>query len=202
VVAAVDEHAARCDPLLDGALVALGVFELARFVEHVEDRHVRRRADRERAEAALVEVAAREQPFLKYVADLERGCKECGVEFRYGTDVLRQPDLLAPFDRIVVATGAKYRYGLGALVPGLLDAGWGRSALARRLFDSRAVREWFYYSARRGTAQAIHAIARPGQKLVVIGDARSAGKGKEAIADAFRAALQGGSATQARAGTS
>jgi pantothenate kinase len=117
-------------------------------------------------------------------------------------DLLRQPDVLASYDRIVVATGAKYRYGLGALVPRLLDAGWGRSALARRLFNMPAAREWFYYSARRGTAQAIGGIARSGQKLVVIGDARSAGKGKEAIADAFRAALQAESITQAKAASS
>jgi 2,4-dienoyl-CoA reductase-like NADH-dependent reductase (Old Yellow Enzyme family) len=148
------------------------------------------------------EVAAREKPFLKYVADLERGCKESGVEFRYGVDVLRQPDAVASFDRIVVATGAKYRYGLGALVPRLLDAGWGRSTLARKLFDSPAVREWFYYRARRGTAHAIRGIARSGQKVTIIGDARRAGKGKEAIADAFRAALQGGATTQTREGSS
>lgn len=142
------------------------------------------------------EVEAREKPFLKYVADLERGCKESGVEFRYGVDARRQPDALASFDRIVVATGAKYRFGLGALVPRLLDAGLGRSTLARKLFDSPAVREWFYYRARRVTAHAIRSLARSGQKVTVIGDARRAGKGKEAIADAFRAALQGDAITQ------
>jgi len=148
------------------------------------------------------EVAAREQPFRKYIADLARGCKESGVEFRYGVDVLRQPDAVASFDRIVIATGAKYRFGLGALVPRLLDAGWGRSTLARKLFDSPAVREWFYYRARRGTAHAIRGIARSGQEVTTIGDARRAGKGKEAIADAFRAALQGDASTQTRENSS
>ena len=144
------------------------------------------------------DVEAREAPFEKYIADLERSCAEDGVEFRYGVDVLRQPAALAPFDRIVVATGAKYRYGLGALVPRLLDAGWGRSALARKLFESRAVREWFYYRARRGTAQALHLLAQPAQNVTIIGDARRAGKGKEAIADAFRAALLPGSGAPAK----
>lgn len=139
------------------------------------------------------EVAAREAPFRSYIADLEQGCKENGVEFRYGVDVLRQPEELASFDRVVVASGARYRFGLGALIPPLLDAGFGHSALARKLFDFPAVRDWFYYHARSGTAQAIHRLARPGQKLTIIGDALRAGKGKEAIADAFRAALQGGS---------
>lgn len=144
------------------------------------------------------EVAARETPFRKYIADLERSCKDGGVEFRYGVDVLRQTDALASFDRIVISTGAKYRFGLGALVPRLLDAGWGRTTLARKLFDRAAVREWFYYRARRATAPATGRFGRSGQKLTVIGDARQAGKGKEAIADAFRAALQSGAATIAK----
>ncbi len=144
------------------------------------------------------EVAAREQPFRKYIADLERSCRENGVEFRYGVDVLRQAETVASFDRIVVATGARYRFGLGALIPPLLDAGLGRSALARKLFDFPAVRDWFYYRARSGTAHAIRALARPGQKVTVIGDAGRAGKGKEAIADAFRAALQGDAATETK----
>ena len=147
------------------------------------------------------EVAARERPFQRYVADLERDCRENGVEFRYGVDVLRQPEALASFDRIVVATGARYRLGLGAFVPALLDAGLGRSALARKLFDSRALREWFYYRARRGTAHAMRRLVQSGQKVNVIGDARRAGKGKEAIADAFRAALQVGTANKAGEGS-
>ena len=40
-----------------------------------------------------------------------------------------------------------------------------------------------------GHAAALRLPAGPAQKLTVIGDARRAGKGKEAIADAFRAAL-------------
>lgn len=138
------------------------------------------------------EVAARETPFRKYIADMERGCKDDGVEFRYGVDVLREPDTLASFDRIVIATGASYRFGLGALIPRMLDAGYGHSTLARKLFDRVAVRKWFYYKARRATAPAFGGFARSGRKLIIIGDARRAGTGKEAIADAFRAALHGG----------
>jgi hypothetical protein len=61
-----------------------------------------------------------------------------------------------------------------------------------RLFASPALREWFYYKARRGTAPRYAYLARPGQTVTVIGDAARAGKSKQAIASAFEAALRGG----------
>ena len=45
--------------------------------------------------------------------------------------------------------------------------------------------------ARRATGDAVRGIARPGQEVVVIGDAAKAGKSKPAIASAFEAALLG-----------
>lgn len=135
------------------------------------------------------EVAAREAPFERYIDALVAGCQERGVEFRYGVDVLRAPHLLSDFDRLVVATGARYRFGFGAIVPRLLDAGFGRSRISRWLFNWSALRDWFYYRARRATGEQVARLARPGQKVTVIGDARAAGKGKDAIASAFHAAL-------------
>ena len=93
------------------------------------------------------------------------------------------------FNRVVVATGARYRFGLGALVPRLLDAGLGRGRIFQWLFNSPAIPDWFYYRARRATGERAARLARPDQKVIVIGDARVAGKGREAIADAFRAAM-------------
>jgi hypothetical protein len=52
-----------------------------------------------------------------------------------------------------------------------------------------AFRDWFYYRARRGTADRFKALAKPGQTVVAIGDAVAAGKSKAAIASAFEAAL-------------
>ncbi len=126
------------------------------------------------------------------------------MEYRYGVDVCRAPEVLDPFDRVVVATGACYRYGLGALVPRLLAAGRSKSALTRRLFASQGLRDWFYYRARRGRGAEIARLVHPGQKLLVIGDAARAGKGREAIEHAVRAAqfdpLTGAAvATQSRA---
>ena len=52
-------------------------------------------------------------------------------------------------------------------------------------------RDWFYYRARRGTAERLRRLANEKQAVVVIGDAVRAGKSKPAIASAFEAALLG-----------
>jgi NADPH-dependent 2,4-dienoyl-CoA reductase/sulfur reductase-like enzyme len=134
------------------------------------------------------EVEAREAPLRAFVDELERGCRQMGAVFRYATDVVLSPEVLAPFDRIVVATGARYRYGLGLLVPGLLGAGLGRRGPLRYIFDAKTVRDWFYTRGRRGRGGRVAGVARPDQKVQVIGDAAAAGKAKEAIGDAVRAA--------------
>jgi hypothetical protein len=135
------------------------------------------------------EVAASEQSFERYVADLVAACSGKGVEFRFGSDVADRPELLEPFDRVVVATGAAYRFGLGPIAKGLLDCGAARWPGASRLFSAPGFRDWFYYRGRRGTAERFKPLARPGQTVVAIGDAVAAGKSKPAIASAFEAAL-------------
>jgi hypothetical protein len=98
---------------------------------------------------------------------------------------------LVAFDRIVLATGADYRYGLGPLASGLLDLGAGHWPGMARLFSNERLRQWFYYRARRGNADRFRQLARPGQIVIAIGDAVKAGKSKEAIASAFEMALLG-----------
>jgi hypothetical protein len=98
---------------------------------------------------------------------------------------------LAPFDRIVIASGAAYRFGLGPFAHWMLDGRLARAPGVSRLFSSAALREWFYHKARRGTATRIARLARPGQIVTVIGDAAQAGKSKPAISSAFEAALLG-----------
>src|SRR5579862_83797 len=121
-------------------------------------------------------VEASEQSFTRYIDNLVAACEKNGVTFRYGIDVTRAPELLQPFDRIVIASGAAYRFGLGRLPAMLLDLGAGRWPGLRQLFARDSFRDWFYYRARRGTAESFRALARPGQKLVAIGDAVAAGK--------------------------
>jgi hypothetical protein len=116
-------------------------------------------------------------------------CKKNGVVFRFGTDVTVDPTVLTPFDRIVIATGAAYRFGLGPFAAWALDSGAARWPGIARLLSNAKLRDWFYYRGRRATADRFKPLAHPRQIVTVIGDAASAGKSKPAIASAFDAAL-------------
>jgi 2,4-dienoyl-CoA reductase-like NADH-dependent reductase (Old Yellow Enzyme family) len=137
------------------------------------------------------EVAANEKSLQRYIADLAAACAMKNVALCFSTDVTATPELLTPFDRIVIATGAAYRFGLGPLVRAVLDSRLARAPGLSRLFGSEALRDWFYYKARRGTAARFKLLARPGQRVTIIGDAAGAGKSKQAITSAFGAALLG-----------
>jgi len=137
------------------------------------------------------EVEANDKSFARYVDDLHAGCAKKGVAFRFATDISADPSLLASFDRIVVASGATYRFGLGRLATWMLDRGVARAPGVAALFSLPTLRDWFYYRGRRATGARFTKLARPGQKVVVIGDAAKAGKSKQAIASAFAAALLG-----------
>jgi 2,4-dienoyl-CoA reductase-like NADH-dependent reductase (Old Yellow Enzyme family) len=139
------------------------------------------------------EVETDERSFARYVANLVAACQAKGVKFRFSTEVKTAAELLG-FDSIVIATGAEYRFGLGPLANWLLNTGIARAPGIARLFTSSATRNWFYYNARRGTAARFRRLARPGQRVIVIGDAAHAGKSKDAIAGAFQAALLAGGA--------
>jgi hypothetical protein len=137
------------------------------------------------------DVAANPASFERYVADMVAACRRKGVTFRFGADIAREPDLLAPFQRIVVATGAAYPFGTGGLTMTLLERGAGHWPLVSRLMKTAPVRDWFYYRARRATGHRFARLTKPGQAVMVIGDARTPGKSKEAIGSAFEAALLG-----------
>ena len=137
------------------------------------------------------EVVASEASFARYIDDLVAACSGKGVKFRWRCDVAAEPRVLAPFDRVVIATGASYRFGLGPIAAKMLDWGVARWPLLSRLFSTATFRDWFYYRARGGTAERFRQFAKPGQRVVAIGDAVAAGKSKEAIASAFEAALLG-----------
>jgi dimethylglycine catabolism A len=134
------------------------------------------------------DVAANQASFDRYIERMVAACSHKGVTFRYGVDV-RAPGELASFDRIVIATGARYRFG--PLPAMLLDRGAGHWPGLERIFKLPAFRNWFYERARRATGDDFRHLARPGQKVTVIGDAVRAGKSRPAIASAFEAALLG-----------
>ena len=135
------------------------------------------------------EVVAEQDSFDNYIEHMVAACMYKGAIFLYGVDVVRTPEPLATYHRIVIATGARYRFGLGRLPNLLLDWGVGRWPVLRWVFALGAFRDWFYHKARRGTGEASRRVARPRQKIVVIGDAFKAGKSRPAIAGAFEAAL-------------
>ncbi len=135
------------------------------------------------------EVEANQDSFDRYIESLVAACLHKGVVILYGVDVIEGPAPLARYDRIVFATGARYRFGLGRLPAYLLDRGAGRWPGVKRLFSAKAFRNWFYDKARSGTGEDYRRIARIGQKVVVIGDAANAGKSRPAIVSAFEAAL-------------
>jgi 2,4-dienoyl-CoA reductase-like NADH-dependent reductase (Old Yellow Enzyme family) len=137
------------------------------------------------------EVVANEKSFERYITDMVAACRMKNVTFRFATDVTATPESLTPFDRIVIASGAAYRFGLGPFARWMLDSRLARAPGVSRLFSSHALRDWFYHKARRGTATRIQRLARPGQIVTVIGDAAHAGKSKPAISSAFEAALLG-----------
>jgi threonine dehydrogenase-like Zn-dependent dehydrogenase len=136
-------------------------------------------------------VDAAEPSLAAYIDSLVSACRHDGVTLRMGSDPSRDPEMLARFDRVVVATGARYRFGLGTLVRALLRAGAGRRQPLRRVLASAVVRDWLYHRARAATGEALRHLAGPGRKVVVLGDARTPGKTADAVTDAFEAALLG-----------
>lgn len=136
------------------------------------------------------DVVAEQNSFDLYIDAMALACAAKGVDIRYHVDVMHWPELLRPFDRIVIATGAAYRFGLGPLVTALLDSGAARWPLVRQILSLPSLRDWFYHRARAPTGAAFQGLARPGQQVTVIGDALAAGKSRPAIASAFEAALR------------
>jgi 2,4-dienoyl-CoA reductase-like NADH-dependent reductase (Old Yellow Enzyme family) len=135
-------------------------------------------------------VRADEAALLAYVAELERECRRKGARFHYGADVGAHQTLVQAADRVVVATGARYRLGAGPAVRWVLETGLAKSRLGVRLFASERVRDWLYYRVRAGTGAAVaRRLHLHPDKVTVIGDAGRAGKAREAIAAAFEAAL-------------
>jgi hypothetical protein len=112
-----------------------------------------------------------------------------GVEIRTGTDPVRNPSLLAGFDHVVVATGARYPRGLGRIIRRALRMQLARNGLLRPLTSSDAARDWFYYRLRRAAGADVKRTLRPSASVEIIGDAGSAGKAEQAILSAYEAAF-------------
>lgn len=134
-------------------------------------------------------VEATPRSFERYIKSMTDDCERKGAQFRFGTDVLKHPEMLADFDDIVVAAGAAYRFGLERVVKTALDLGVGRWPGIRPLLSKPALRDWFYYRGRIPTGGRFERLKLPHQTLIVIGDAVIAGKSRQAIRSAFDAAF-------------
>jgi 2,4-dienoyl-CoA reductase-like NADH-dependent reductase (Old Yellow Enzyme family) len=136
------------------------------------------------------EVEASQRSFDRYIDALVCTCSKKGVQFKFRTDVVASPNIIAGFDDIVVATGASYRFGVERIIKAALNFGVGRWPGFRSVLSKPFVRDWFYYRGRVATGQALNRLNQECQKIIIIGDALKAGKSKEAIASAFDAAFQ------------
>jgi 2,4-dienoyl-CoA reductase-like NADH-dependent reductase (Old Yellow Enzyme family) len=134
-------------------------------------------------------VRADPRPLLAYVEALVERCRAEHVTLRFGADPLREPQALARYDRVVVATGARYAAGMAPLVRLLLGSGLARAWPFARLFSADGLRRWFYYGARRPNGAEDMARLPCGPIVEIVGDAARPGRAIEAIDGAVRAAL-------------
>lgn len=139
-------------------------------------------------------VAADDAPILAYVEALEADCRAREVAFRFASDPVERPDMLGPFDLVVVATGARYRPGLDRLLPLAIRSGLARRRPFSAVAGAPRVRSWFHDGARRPDDRLEKLLRAAGRRSVVIGDARVAGKAADAVMSAFAAALVDGDA--------
>ena len=119
------------------------------------------------------DVVANQESFDRYVRAAGRGLRARRAStFRYGIDVTRAPDLLAPFDRIVIATGARYRFGLGRFPRRCSTSAPAAGRACDRFSRAPTFRDWFYERARAPTGDSDPRGSRVrGSSVIVIGDA-------------------------------
>jgi 2,4-dienoyl-CoA reductase-like NADH-dependent reductase (Old Yellow Enzyme family) len=125
----------------------------------------------------------------RYVASMEQRCREAGVDIRLRTDATTDPELLKGFDIIVIATGAPYRWKVGALATKAIQSGLLRWPILRSIASHSRIRDWFYYTARKSDADRLIAHIETSVPVWVIGDAKRPGKSQKAIEEAFDAAI-------------
>jgi dimethylglycine catabolism A len=126
---------------------------------------------------------------LAYVDGLWRACEELGVRIHTATDPVADNGLLDGFDHVVVATGARYRFGVGPIIRGVLQMRLARKKPLRTLAGSNAARDWFYHRLRRAAGLEVKRRIAPGVSVEIIGDAALAGKTEAAILTAYEAAF-------------
>jgi len=113
-----------------------------------------------------------------------------GAQFKMSVDVQSQPHLLEPFDRIVFATGATYRFGIGGWVYVMLMTPLRHLAILDQIFQKDGFKNWFYTKARISPRVDWSQLVGDHQKYHIIGDAKTPGKSDAAIRGAYLLALK------------
>lgn len=133
-------------------------------------------------------VEANPESLRAYVQGLRRECEEAGVAIHTSCDVLAEPWRLADVDHVVVATGARYRLGLGWLFKSMLTSGMIRRRPWASIASADKWRDWFYYRLRRSGAIDPLQLMQGRRTSQILGDAIAPGKSEQAIMSAYAAA--------------
>ena len=130
-----------------------------------------------------------EESFQDYVASMHAMCLEFGVQFKMQVDPLENRSLLDGFDHVVIASGAHYRWGLGAAMRALIQSGLMRRAPLKRIAENKTVRSYFYSRLRAGWHDDLGIMKKERFSVEVIGDAARPGRSEQAIHSAYEAAF-------------
>jgi 2,4-dienoyl-CoA reductase-like NADH-dependent reductase (Old Yellow Enzyme family) len=136
------------------------------------------------------EVKTNPAAFHYFLEQLRQTCKIQGVHFQMGIHLEVNDSRLNGFDRIVIATGAKYRFGLSWLMNILLHPTISNAPWIQRIFSSDALKNILYYKARVSQLPTWIIKQKVAPKVHVIGDAKTPGKSDSAIQNAFSLAFQ------------
>ena len=136
------------------------------------------------------EVKSNPASFENFCQQLQQTCKMQGVDFQMGIHLQENDPRLSGFDRIVIATGASYRFGFSWLIQLLLHPQMTQSRILQNIFTSEPLKNWFYYKARSSKLPNWIINKKIAPKVQVIGDAKTPGKSDVAIQSAFSLALQ------------
>ncbi len=136
------------------------------------------------------EVKTNPAAFHYFLEQLRQTCKIQGVHFQMGIHLEVNDSRLNGFDRIVIATGAKYLFGLSWLMNILLHPTISNAPWMQRIYSSDALKNILYYKARVSQLPTWIIKQKVAPKVHVIGDAKTPGKSDSAIQNAFSLALQ------------
>jgi 2,4-dienoyl-CoA reductase-like NADH-dependent reductase (Old Yellow Enzyme family) len=134
-------------------------------------------------------VEPRQESFQDYIASLHAMCLERGVTFIMNKNVELVPSLLEGFDHVVIASGARYRWGIGPIVNAVLKSGAMKKGLLKKIAENKTVRNYFYTRLRVNRRDDIGSLQNGSISIEFIGDAARPSRSEDAIRSAYEAAF-------------